>query len=500
MSIPLMAWGMVKFSGLAVTSLASSFASMGQSVAARVAEEASTGNLSYGNLQYANQSAFNTSANHFNTNASYQAGMTSYQAPSGALIQHTTDGSTVINSQGAISSTGTSINFADSMRAQASMQADHSLSTAQTQAKAFSESMSNAFRGVYEFSKSFGHSASSDNAWSEGQSGTLTESADKMSQSVERFATDHHLSNDEAARVLGEAYAKVNAGGALSGALKIVGIQGGVSANLSGSASAVSGDTWRAAQDMVSQSSFRHNADTALRAAQDEHYKTGNDQANRLLDNISSSYDNAMAARSEMSSSLTQADSYRKTASFAQDNAVAVNTNASQSLVNWMMQQPDGHGGQLGAVGAEQVLNSNPTQAQEYANQFISGEVNKLASQFSHAQSSESTIKNEYQQTSQSLSGESAIVSSNAAHNQAVELHAGQAGLTEQTLNNTLQDKVTHTLNQATADRQGTQGDTESQGKFVKNDVDAQLKTPNKSLIHQAASKETDIIKDTFTK
>lgn len=493
MSIPLIAWGMVKMTGLAVTVLASSLSSMSQSIASQVGSEITSGNMSYGNLQYQTQSAYNTSANSFNTNASYQAGMSSYQAPSGALIQHTLDGSTVINAQGAISSTGTSINLAGSMREQATLQAENAMTQAQTQMKAYSEAMSNAFRGVMEFSKSTGNSSSHDNTWAQGNAANISDSADNVSQSVQRFAMDHHLSTDQAVRVLGEAYAKVNAGVGIPG---VANLQGGLTASLSDSANHVSGDTWRAATDFVSQESFRHNADTILRASHDEHLKMGNDEASRLLHNISSSYDNALSARSEISSSLSEANSLRKTASFAEENALAVNTNASQSLVNWMMEQPDGHGGQLGAVGTENILNSQPALAQEYANQFAASEVAKMASHFNQSSTSEQALTQAYQQSSEGLSGTASIVNSNQAHNSMIQTAAQQAGLSGHGVDDNLKTQVTTTMNDAEKDRRSTQGNTEQDGNYTKNGTLAKISAPTKLPPDMTLKGELGHVKD----
>ena len=498
LSIPLIAWGLVKFTGLTVTSLASSLASVSQSVASRVGDEVTSGNLSYGNLQYETQSAFNTSANNFNTNATYQAGMSTYQAPSGAMVQHTQDGSTVINSQGAISSTGTSINLADSMRSQASLQADKALSSAYTQASAFSQSMGSVLRQVQDLSHSAGQSQSSDSSFSTSLSGSVGHAADQVNQTVERFAKDHHLSNDEAARIVGDAYAKVSAGG---GVAKLVGLSAGGQIDTSLSGSANMGQTWRDAMDTASQASFRHHVDDVVRSAHDEHLRSGNDENARLLNSVANTFDKGLQFRNDSSNSLSQSETYRKTASFAEENAVSINTNTSQAFVDWLMTQPDGHGGQLGSVGAEALLNNNPNAAREYANQFVENEVHQLASQFAKNSPdiNESQLSSTYQSvnTAFNQSAQAQIAGSMGADNQSIRSKGDNIGLHESVINHDLKENVNHELD-SNKKEMGTMqhhinADIQEINKGKQN-----MNNPDKSLLHQAADESINIVKDTL--
>ena len=450
LSIPLIAWGLVKFTGLTVTSLASSLASVSQSVASRVGDEVTSGNLSYGNLQYETQSAFNTSANNFNTNATYQAGMSSYQAPSGAMVQHTQDGSTVINSQGAISSTGTSINLADSMRSQASLQADKAQTAAYNQALSYSQSMSSAFREVHDLSNNQGKYHGADSGYSLSKSASVANSVDSIKQVSDRFAKDHHLSQDETARILGDAYAKVSGGAPIAGLLSAgAGVQ--LDANISGSAS--KGDTWRDAMDTVSQSSFRHNVDNVMRVAHDEHLKGGQDESSRMLQGIGETYDKALHYRDDSSNSLSMATAYRQTASFATENAVSINTNTSQAFVDWMIAKPDGHGGTLGSAGAEAILDNQPGQARALANEFVGEQVNHLSQQFMNKAEGMGALnqENTYQAVASGFTASSVseISTDSTANSTTLQSYANQKGITGtnlQTAETNISSNVNHNM------------------------------------------------------
>ena len=85
---------------------------------------ATAGNISLGNTNFSNHSAYNTSANHFDTNARVFGGMATSQLPGGSTISVSADGSLIMNTQTGISQLGTSVNVAETIRTAAMQQAE----------------------------------------------------------------------------------------------------------------------------------------------------------------------------------------------------------------------------------------------------------------------------------------------------------------------------------------------------------------------------------------
>lgn len=391
LAIPLISWGIVKFTAPAVTALANNMLSATQQVVARGGEDMSSGNLSMGNVQLDNTSDFNTSAYHDNQNAMYQAGMMSYQADSGAMISHTPDGEDVIDSKNAISNTGTNINLADAMRAAATESAERAYNESIGHSEAYSTAMTSAYRSMYELSQSHGQSASSDSHFGTQESSSIHEAASVVQSNIDRFAHDHGLSVNEATSLVANAGAGIGISakldtegleGGLPGGVEGISASAGAKLGLQGSMSGSAQDSvnYRDAQELSQQADFRDAVDTLSRASHDENYRTGQDESSRLMNNIGESLDSAASARQEMNASMSEANSYREAASFATDNAVSINTNQSQGFVDWMSHQEAPGGGTLGITGAEHVLNSEPELANQYANEYVHGEVEALAS------------------------------------------------------------------------------------------------------------------------
>src|SRR5262249_53470605 len=116
LSVPLLAAGIVK-GMMSVFSTASQYiAGVTQGAASSAASDAVSGNLSVGNTNFSNHSAYNTSANHFDTNARVFGGMVTSQMPGGSTLSISPDGSLIMNNQSAISNLATTYHISDSVR------------------------------------------------------------------------------------------------------------------------------------------------------------------------------------------------------------------------------------------------------------------------------------------------------------------------------------------------------------------------------------------------
>lgn len=451
--IPIIAYGIVHGGKISLAALANQFSSVGAQAAARVAEEVTTGNLSFGNMQMSNQSAFNTSRNQFNTNLLQQSGMLSYQTASGALIHHTADGSNVIDSRHAISNMGTSINYADSMRQAAMQQADKAMTLGMNQSKQYSESIANTVRALYELGNSLSHNQSSDTSYTDSQSSNEQRALEHFSQSLTEFAKTHHMSVEDAAKFTANAYVKGELSatykpfGLLNGRLRGTGTLG-ASASFDGSASASKKLDFNDSQRLVNQDSLKSMVDIAKRYAEDNHYRTQADTAERLSNNIGNSYEKALSLRSDTVMNFNKAESYRDTASYATEHAASINTNVGQVFFDWLQQQKDGQGQPFGAMQAEHIVNSQPALAREYANLFIQSEVNHLSHGFSEKKESGLGFQSRFEKEN-NLFDSGSIDAAKKSVTNSLKNSANKAGLSEDALNTGLASSVVDKLTQS---------------------------------------------------
>jgi hypothetical protein len=58
---------------------------------------------------------------------------------------------------------------------------------------------------------------------------------------------------------------------------------------------------------------------------------------------VGSSFDKAQQVRHEVMANYQQSQSYRQAASFAEENATSINSNANQAFMQWMQKRPELH-------------------------------------------------------------------------------------------------------------------------------------------------------------
>lgn len=430
MLIPFLAWGLVSKGSLAVTALASNVAGLATQAAARASEEATTGNYNFGNLSLDNQTAFNTSRNHFNSNASVQQGMSTVQAADGALLHYTQDGGSVVDARGAISSLGTSINYADAIRSSSMEQSDKALTEGLNQSHQYGEQVSGVLRQLYEVGQHVGHTFSHDNSASLSTSSQFADSLEAYSQRVDEFAHSHGLTTAQAAKVLGQVYA----GGELYGQspkffkMRVKGELGG-KVSFEGMTDAQRNQVYNDAHRFTELHSFRNVVDSVQRAAQDEQLRSNIDNGERIMDNLGTSFEQAANLRQDAVAHLQDAASYREAASFASDHASSINVNMGQQFVEWVAEQPGATGHAMGVAQAETLITQHPEVARSLANDFVQFETSRLAATYHEEGQSPEAIQGAFAQHTKALGGNGLVEQAQAAMKQRVMNQAASTPL-----------------------------------------------------------------------
>jgi conjugal transfer mating pair stabilization protein TraG len=95
------------------------------------------------------------------------------------------------------------------------------------------------------------------------------------------------------------------------------------------------------------------------------------ENAKRLAEDVSGSYEKGMQQRSDASKSFSEAENYQQQAMFTKANAASINRNANQEFFEWMANQPaDNAPGKMGKQEAAYLMAQQPELTMEYARRF----------------------------------------------------------------------------------------------------------------------------------
>lgn len=393
MSIPFIAFGIIKGGVSTFTHLAGYIGGVSQASATQASEEASTGNINLGNTSMSNHSLANTSGFKHDTNAEFRTGAMTYQTASGASITTTSGGEQSIVSGAAISSLGTQVQLSESIRASAMKQSEHYTQAAQHSGQETATSLGAAYRNMYELAKHQSNTTSSGQYHSTGETSQISSELSEAKQVIDSYAKNAGVSSEQMASALGSVAAKAT----LPTLWKPLDVQ--VSAEMQGSSTARSTELLTKAQDYLKNNQLSERLDHVTRAVADKHYNTGSETGNRIVDNIASSLDKSDSFRESTNQSLQKAESFKTLASESQERAIAINSNANQEFVDWLKLQPmDGSTQPMGINNAEYLLHHQPELARGYAAQFVAEQTEGYISQYAKSQGlgDASTVTQQY--------------------------------------------------------------------------------------------------------
>lgn len=368
-SVPFIAAGLVRGMAGTMTHVSQYMGGVSQSAGSQAASEAVAGNISMGTTGMRNNSSFNFNAHQQDLTARMASGI-NYQLPGGESVNFMPDGGIAVSRGRTISDLGVEVNLAKSIQNSASSQADYAYSAAQGEAVAAGENYQAGMRDLYELAEHTGTGKSSSDSWVTGDSSNVAQALHKTKDLTQQFASDHQISYEHAKDVLSQAKATVSLGpkGGFSAAFDVgAGIDGSVGQK----DSAAERRLYNAAEDFVQKTGYSENIDTISKAAVDHSLVTTGEKGARLVDNMGASFDQSNNLRKESDAHFQEAQSYRKVASYAEDNAVRVNVNASQKFLDYVANQPNAYTGtgKAGVLNAVKQL-KDPDHAKTVADHF----------------------------------------------------------------------------------------------------------------------------------
>ncbi len=413
-----------------------------QNTTSHVAAEAVSGNMSVGNTNFANQSLFNTNANHFDTNARQASGMVSLQTSIGSTVSVSSNGREILNTQGSLSNLPVDIRVAESIRIAASAQSQMSYTAALSKMQAAGDHYSTALRKMDDYGSQVSHFENSGANFSETRSSGFSHSAHEVSNLVNSFAKEHHISHERATQVLGQVYADMKVGGGF-----IVKGDAGASMSVSESARSSFGSLYNEAERFSRDKNFAETVDTARRDSQETHYRVSDDAGTRTSQSIARSFDTGDSFRKEASSSFSEAQTYSTLASQTTENASSINANYSQEFYQWMRTQPSLYG--QGTMSRSMIDSMSVSDMQGYADRYSEVKAAQSIHSFKqehHLDNGKSTISHAYSQNNHSISEMTSVTSRDQTYKNAVSNAANNHNTGD--VSHTMENTVTQQMEQ----------------------------------------------------
>lgn len=363
LSIPFLAWGIVKGLGSAVSQAGNYLGTAMNSTASSESSRAGDGSWAFNNLQ-----TDNVAGNKWDTNYASRSGMAMTQMGNGATATRTRDGSTVLETAQAISKLATEV-MGDRI-------SQTGIQKLQRDAMSQQQSLNNSL----SHTTSTGMSQLSQWASQRGNSDTVSRGADnsisandataisKMQSAITRYARDNNVSQADALRTAMEksqnlsanagfgTYAKVDSDKQVIGKLASLGtgwsVGGDAHAKLdyngqSGSSHGTSSDMSNRTSSMRDFSAqdlkdIRHGVDVVASHRTTDNSSHTDNSSGSLLNQMAATFSDMRTQASQYSDAQTRSHEYAQMASYVQNHSDSVRSNYTQEFVEYAQQNdPD---------------------------------------------------------------------------------------------------------------------------------------------------------------
>jgi len=356
-----------------------------------------------------------------------------------------------MDNRSGLSSLGTNVHVAQSMRNALSHQAEEATTAARSQAHAYSDSLSSAMRNLTELNQHKDTSLASSNSSVISTSAGVTESLNNLQQLTDRFAKEHNMSHEQAGKFLMSAHGGLglNASFLKESDFLDLGINVGGSLSASRDWTRRHAQVYSDAQNFVRDTTFGHNVEVVERGIKEHSFRANNEEGQRLLNNVSNSFDHADQVRGEMMSNLQKAESYREQAGHVEEKAASIDIQASQSFVAWLSKQP-GMGntkGRMSMRDIDDITSGKDTElSQYYADRYVQANMTHLLGTMPN--SSAAKVEKTYHNNNADIPNEQAIVNRGRFNNEQVEHKASNCGLSKLTaIDRTAEKKASELIN-----------------------------------------------------
>ncbi len=357
-SVPFLAFALVKGGVAAFNNIATHLGAVSQNVAGRAGEELTSGNFSFGNVSMGTVQANNTSMNQHMLSGSWHSG--AFTQNDGRLQETTTaSGHQIMDEK--ISSLASNLNVSESMQSMFQRQAARSEVAAQNQMMAASQQESRAYRDMIDLARHQATHKSMTTGYSDSANTSLGKSLSRIHNMTESFAKQNSMSYDQASQLLAEVSA---------GSPKFFGISAGLKGDVQ--SRAASSESYSKAQNFAKDHNLRDDFNTVRQAARDHRASLGNDIGQRYAESISSSFDKADQFRLEASASLQRSQSFTESASESSQHSWSISDNLNQEYLEWLSHQSYmGSGNGMGMSQAKHIVLNDEKMNRAYQREFL---------------------------------------------------------------------------------------------------------------------------------
>ncbi|EDR9398409.1 conjugal transfer protein TraG [Salmonella enterica subsp. enterica] len=367
LSIPFIAWGMVKGLGQVVSQAGNYLGQTLQSASTQSSSQAIDGNWSYNNM-----TTGNVQGNKWDTNYSHREGHMTNQLESGATKTLTSSGQSVYNTTEAISKLPVDIALGKTASSSWQQQRD-ALSEAQSLSNSLSQTSSLATSQMSQWSQQRGNSDTTVTGSDASASSNLTKALNTIQSIGSRYARDENTTLAEGIRAAATKSQDMSlgAGASVSGKLNserqfagkiaefATGVSVGAEAHLKGEYTGRSGSSHGTSSDLTQQGGtskgfsaqelkdFRDAMDVVSSSrVTDSGSHTDNASAS-LANQLSSTFSSLKSQASQYNDAVTRSHEYSQLASYAENNSASINQNYSQEFVGYVTSKRPGEADQL---------------------------------------------------------------------------------------------------------------------------------------------------------
>ncbi|EDY3066334.1 conjugal transfer mating pair stabilization protein TraG [Salmonella enterica] len=363
LSIPFIAWGMVKGLGQVVSQAGNYLGQTLQSASTQSSSQAIDGNWSYNNM-----TTGNVQGNKWDTNYSHREGHMTNQLESGATKTLTSSGQQVFNNAESISKLPVDIMLGKTATSSWQKQQRDAISEAQSLSNSLSQTSSLATSQLNQWSQQRGNSDTTVSGTDTSTNSNLTKALNTIQSIGSRYARDENTTLAEGIRAAATKSQDMSAGAGGSAQISFdsdrqilgkvaglaTGMKGSVEGHLKTEYTGRSGSSHGTSSDLTHQGGtskgFRAQELKDFRDAMDVVTSTRVTDSGSHTDNASSSLANQLSSTfsslksqaSQFNDAVTRSHEYSQLASYAENNSANINQNYSQEFVGYVTSKHPG--------------------------------------------------------------------------------------------------------------------------------------------------------------
>ncbi|EJF32214.1 conjugal transfer mating-pair stabilization protein TraG [Enterobacter sp. Ag1] len=378
LSIPFIAWGMVKGLGQVVSQAGNYLGQTLQSASTQSSSQAIDGNWSYNNM-----TTGNVQGNKWDTNYSHREGHMTSQLESGATRTLTSSGQNVFDTTGAMSKLPVSLNGAEVTSSSLTQQARESEQRAQTALSGYQSGRASSWMQLQQFASQRGNSDSLVQGFDQSTGSNASSGINKMLSATKTLAQTLGISETEAYNRLLDKSSRgtVSTGTKASAGAKFfgTGVEAHVGAELTGSSGSSHGTSETNTQtkdvrsDRTSQlaQDFREGLDIVKSSRVNAGGSHTDAASSNKLEQLSATLTDTQNSYQQYSDSMTRSHEYSEMAAYVQSNSAQINSNFDQQFANYVMQKS----GNAEAILSDTSSSEVAAERQKLAQSFVQDKV-----------------------------------------------------------------------------------------------------------------------------